>query len=92
MPTDDAAIAKSPPSLLNVPMLLTWARIALIPMVVGVFYLPDSWVSPTQKNLFATGKGVKRQGMRLPGCVAGDPVLSQECRALRQNCRRSARF
>lgn len=53
MPTDDAAIAKSPPSLLNVPMSLTWARIALIPMVVGVFYLPDTWLAPHWQNVTA---------------------------------------
>ena len=27
---------------LNLPMLLTWARIAMIPMVLGVFYVPDA--------------------------------------------------
>lgn len=30
---------------LNIPILLTWLRVALIPLVVGVFYLPDSWLS-----------------------------------------------
>jgi CDP-diacylglycerol--glycerol-3-phosphate 3-phosphatidyltransferase len=53
MPTDDAAIAKSPPSLLNVPMSLTWARIALVPMVVGVFYLPSTWLPPHWQNVTA---------------------------------------
>jgi len=38
-------------SLFNVPMLLTWARIAMIPMVVGVYYLPDSWIVPHWKNV-----------------------------------------
>ena len=38
----------------NIPNTLTWARIALIPLFVGVFYLPDAWVSPAQKNLFGT--------------------------------------
>ncbi len=28
---------------LNVPNVLTWLRILLIPLVVAVFYLPDSW-------------------------------------------------
>ena len=37
--------------LLNVPMLLTWARIAMIPMVVGVFYLPDAWLAMASKNI-----------------------------------------
>ncbi len=37
----------------NVPMALTWARIAMIPMVVGVFYLPDAWIGPHAKNVTA---------------------------------------
>ncbi len=36
---------------LNIPNLLTWARILLIPLVVGVFYTP---LSPYEKNLIAT--------------------------------------
>jgi cardiolipin synthase (CMP-forming) len=36
---------------LTVPTLLTWARIAAIPLIVGVFYLP--WPTAT-KNLIAT--------------------------------------
>ncbi len=39
---------------LNIPNALTWARIAMIPLFVGVFYLPDAWVNPAQKNLFGT--------------------------------------
>jgi len=38
----------------NIPNSLTWARIALIPLFVGVFYLPDSVLSPAGKNLTAT--------------------------------------
>jgi CDP-diacylglycerol--glycerol-3-phosphate 3-phosphatidyltransferase len=33
--------------------MLTWARIALIPVFIGVFYLPETWVSMPQKNLLA---------------------------------------
>jgi CDP-diacylglycerol---glycerol-3-phosphate 3-phosphatidyltransferase len=40
-------------SPLSLPMLLTWARIAMVPLVVGVFYLPDAWVAPTVKNITA---------------------------------------
>jgi cardiolipin synthase (CMP-forming) len=40
---------------LNIPNTLTWARIALIPIFVGVFYLPDSVLSVAQKNLVSTG-------------------------------------
>ncbi len=36
---------------LTIPTLLTWARIAAIPIIVGVFYLP--WPSET-RNLIAT--------------------------------------
>ncbi|RJG05810.1 CDP-diacylglycerol--glycerol-3-phosphate 3-phosphatidyltransferase [Noviherbaspirillum cavernae] len=35
---------------LNIPILLTWLRVALIPLVVGVFYLPDAWLSPFGKG------------------------------------------
>ncbi|WP_341647317.1 CDP-diacylglycerol--glycerol-3-phosphate 3-phosphatidyltransferase [Thauera humireducens] len=38
----------------NIPNTLTWARIALIPIFVGVFYLPDAWLSVPHKNLIAT--------------------------------------
>jgi len=47
---DSLAEAKMP---VNVPMILTWARIAMIPMVLGVFYLPDAWLSPHGKNVTA---------------------------------------
>lgn len=39
---------------LNIPILLTWLRVALIPLVVGVFYLPDDWLSPSDKGLAST--------------------------------------
>ncbi|MBC3932869.1 CDP-diacylglycerol--glycerol-3-phosphate 3-phosphatidyltransferase [Undibacterium curvum] len=39
---------------LNFPILLTWLRVALIPLVVGVFYLPDAWLSPFYKGLAST--------------------------------------
>ncbi|UHL65148.1 CDP-diacylglycerol--glycerol-3-phosphate 3-phosphatidyltransferase [Paralcaligenes sp. KSB-10] len=29
---------------INFPIFLTWLRIAMIPLVVGLFYLPGSWV------------------------------------------------
>lgn len=40
---------------LNIPILLTWLRVALIPLVVGVFYLPDAWLSPFAKGVASTG-------------------------------------
>lgn len=38
----------------NVPNLLTWLRIILIPLFVGVFYFEKSWVSVPNQNLVAT--------------------------------------
>ena len=38
---------------LNVPIALTWLRIILIPVFVGVFYMPDTWLSPVGKNWVA---------------------------------------
>src|SRR5262249_23952387 len=39
---------------LNVPTLLTWLRIIMIPVVIGVFYLPGPWLTGWQRNLNAT--------------------------------------
>ena len=38
---------------LNLPNLLTWLRILFIPLMAGVFYLPDGWVTARQANLLA---------------------------------------
>lgn len=39
----------------TLPTLLTWARIAAIPLIVGVFYLPASWgLDGPARNLIAT--------------------------------------
>ena len=38
---------------LNLPNLLTWLRILFIPLMAGVFYLPDGWVTPSDANLLA---------------------------------------
>lgn len=40
--------------LFNIPILLTWLRVALIPLVVGVFYLPDTWLSLHEKGIAST--------------------------------------
>jgi CDP-diacylglycerol--glycerol-3-phosphate 3-phosphatidyltransferase/cardiolipin synthase len=39
---------------LNVPNLLTWLRILMIPLVIGVFYVPEVWLSSGHRNLIAT--------------------------------------
>ncbi|MCS6767074.1 MAG: CDP-diacylglycerol--glycerol-3-phosphate 3-phosphatidyltransferase [Candidatus Protistobacter heckmanni] len=38
---------------LNFPIFLTWLRVAAIPLIVGVFYLPDGLLVPQSKNLIA---------------------------------------
>src|SRR5215212_1931542 len=39
---------------INIPNLLTWLRIVLIPLFVGIFYFEKSWVSEPNQNLVAT--------------------------------------
>lgn len=39
---------------INIPILLTWLRVALIPLVVGVFYLPNAWLAPFDKGIAST--------------------------------------
>ncbi len=38
----------------NLPNTLTWLRIALIPLFVAIFYLPDGWVPKHLLNVYAT--------------------------------------
>lgn len=38
---------------LNLPILLTWLRIVMIPLVVGMFYLPESWLSVPVRDVVA---------------------------------------
>ncbi|MBI4986829.1 MAG: CDP-diacylglycerol--glycerol-3-phosphate 3-phosphatidyltransferase [Rhodocyclales bacterium] len=40
--------------LFNLPNQLTWARILMIPLVVGVFYVPSHWLSYAERNVAAT--------------------------------------
>jgi cardiolipin synthase len=39
---------------MTIPTIMTWARIGAIPLIVGVFYLPDSFVTLGERNLIAT--------------------------------------
>jgi len=39
---------------LTIPTIMTWTRIVAIPLIVGVFYLPESVASVSSKNLIAT--------------------------------------
>ena len=47
----DRARAVAP---LNLPNVLTWIRILMIPAIVGTLYLPTTWLSAWEKNLVAT--------------------------------------
>lgn len=38
----------------NLPNLLTWLRILAIPLFVGIFYFPSSWLPYADQNLIAT--------------------------------------
>ena len=75
---------------MNIPMWLTWARIAMIPLVIGLFYLPDHWLSPHAKNVTACvifvlaaltdafdGYIARRYGMSTPLGAFLDPVADK---------------
>lgn len=38
----------------NLPIFLTWLRILAIPLLVVLYYLPQSWFSGHERDLFAT--------------------------------------
>lgn len=38
----------------TIPTIMTWTRIFAIPLIVGVFYLPDTFANQGDKNLIAT--------------------------------------
>ena len=38
---------------MTVPTLLTWLRVAAIPLIVGVYALPAHWLGPAERNLTA---------------------------------------
>jgi len=40
--------------VLTVPNLITLSRIVLIPLIIGIYYLPDDWLSYSGKNVTAT--------------------------------------
>src|SRR3954447_20512937 len=39
---------------INVPNVITMSRIILIPLIIGMYYLPADWLSPQNRNLAAT--------------------------------------
>ena len=40
--------------LLNLPNLVTLSRIILIPLLIGIYYTPNEWLSEEGKNITAT--------------------------------------
>ncbi|MBK9346717.1 MAG: CDP-diacylglycerol--glycerol-3-phosphate 3-phosphatidyltransferase [Burkholderiales bacterium] len=38
----------------TIPTIMTWTRIFAIPLIVGIFYLPESMAAQGEKNLIAT--------------------------------------
>jgi CDP-diacylglycerol--glycerol-3-phosphate 3-phosphatidyltransferase/cardiolipin synthase len=40
----------APPMPINIPTSLTWLRIVLIPVFVGIYYVPDEWLSAPARN------------------------------------------
>jgi len=42
------------PMFTTIPTIMTWARIFAIPLIVGVFYLPEAAASQAERNLLAT--------------------------------------
>ena len=39
---------------LTIPTIMTWTRIVAIPLIIGIFYLPETVATLPQKNLIAT--------------------------------------
>ncbi len=38
---------------LNIPILLTWLRIVLIPLMIAIYYVPDSWIDGIGRDFAA---------------------------------------
>jgi len=56
---------------LNTPIILTWLRIAMIPLVIGIFYLPEGWLAlPLRDALAALAFGVAALTDWLDGWLA----------------------
>ena len=44
----------SPKIPVNIPIILTWLRIAAIPLFVAILYFPEDWLTAKQANVVAT--------------------------------------
>jgi CDP-diacylglycerol--glycerol-3-phosphate 3-phosphatidyltransferase len=40
--------------ILNIPNLITLSRIVLIPLLIGIYYLPNDWLGDGNKDITAT--------------------------------------
>ncbi len=40
--------------VVNAPNLVTFSRIVLIPLIIGLFYVPETWLSMHEKNVAST--------------------------------------
>ncbi len=45
---------QSPKIPVNIPIILTWLRIAAIPLFVAILYFPEDWLTAKQANVVAT--------------------------------------
>ena len=45
---------RSPGMPFNIPILLTWLRMALIPLMGGVFFVPEHWLNVYEQGVAAT--------------------------------------
>ena len=37
----------------NIPILLTWLRIVMIPLMIGIYYFPDAWIVGVSRDVAA---------------------------------------
>ena len=37
----------------NIPILLTWLRIVMIPLMIGIYYFPDAWIIGVSRDVAA---------------------------------------
>src|SRR5260221_9408922 len=56
---------------LNIPIVLTWLRIAAIPLFVAVLYFSDDWLTAYPANIFFTRIFFSPALTHLLGCYLG---------------------